>query len=96
MTDYRTFKQGSEDYLVLPVVDETGEDLTDSIPVAVTLDDGATWLTAAWTGTESPTRNAQVLLDTAEMDTGLYDVYVRLTVPPVAPIEHAGQIQIVP
>lgn len=86
----RVFYKGSDDFLETPVVDRNGEDLTDSIDVAFSIDGTETWEAAAWTGAAASTRTAQLWLVTDEMAVGNYHLHVKLG----ETIEHAGVFQV--
>lgn len=90
----REFIKGDEDYLVVPITDTTGIDLEDDLPVEISIDHGATWQAAEWTGTAGVKRSARILLATSEMTKGSYPVWARLTDTPTRPIVPAGNFRV--
>lgn len=89
----RRFIKPTKEYLEVDVT--ASVPLGDSVTVAFSLDRGATWLSAAWVGTEGLQRTAAHLLDTAGIGEDDYPVWVKLTDSPEVPIIKAGTISVV-
>lgn len=80
----RKIYRDSVEYLTVSV---TATETLDTQPVAISVDDKATWLTATWTGSPGLTRSAQVLLTNLNMPTaGERQIYVKLTDTPETPV----------
>lgn len=90
----RTMIVGTVEYLDIPITADT--ELTTQ-PVAISLDDATTWLTATWTGDAGATRTASVLLgaDNPLPAVGQYRILVKITDNPEAPIIDAGRLQVI-
>lgn len=84
----RKIIKGAVEYLVLPVVETTGNDLDQ--PVEISIDRGETWSTAEWVGDPGPSRSARILIDTTTMTAGRYPAWLRLTDAPETPWVNAG------
>lgn len=109
MTDDRTMIQGSIEYLEVVFADHDALDVgsfsLDSGAVTLSLDEGATWLTAAWVNPAFLThvvgvgkraaRTARTLLNTGPLDRGTYPVWSKFVDAPEAPIDLNGILRVI-
>ena len=90
-----TYLDGSVEYLTVTVTADI--ELTDQ-PVEISVDRGATWLPAVWTGDPGTTRKARTAepytFDRGDKRLVSHSVWVRITDNPEAPIVSAGSFQI--
>lgn len=80
----RTIYRDSIEYISATV---TADVTLDAQAVKISVDDKATWLTAAWTGDPGTTRSCRVLLNGTNMPAaGERPVFVQITDSPETPI----------
>jgi hypothetical protein len=94
MTNRSVYRRSTE-YQVVTV---TANNTLDTQPVEISVDNQATWLTAAWTGSPGTTRSARVLLNGSNMPAASspHPVFVRLTDSPETPVFAAsGTVQFI-
>jgi hypothetical protein len=92
-----TYPRGTVEYVKATVTADVA--LTMTVQIALTNSGSThTWLPAEWTGSSGTMRTARtssaVTFDVATYPKSTYQVYVKLTDAPEAPIIRAGQITI--
>lgn len=82
---------GTVEYLDVTVTNTLGVPFNTQ-PVAISIDGGKTFNTAAWQGTAGPTRTCSLLIGTTVPlpAPGAYDIRVQITDSPEIPIIDAG------
>lgn len=90
-----TFVAGSVEYITVTVTSDTT--LADIVGVAISMDNGSTWLPCTWQGTAGRTRKARTNSPFTFGGPGhSVEVLVRLIDDPEVPIVQAGRLTVVP